>query len=193
MDKKVRISTAILIITSIGAALVGLLTNLLAAQITSFSNITIFASIAFAFLGIIFALIVYFQQRSAFQQKQLINETSQNSAKSEEELEEFKQHIKIENQKLEVELKEKQLTLEKTRLDLKERQLELEKERLASTLELANRLVETLKPEASEAEKTSYISALLSDLLKLAGGPGLEISKVEEKAKEIRSEEIKDR
>ena len=82
----------------------------------------------------------------------------------------------LEKQMAQLEIERKQLALEKERLELQEQRLELEKKRVDYALETANKMIAILSPNADAGTKALLARTLLSPLLQLGNGKGLELA-----------------
>lgn len=79
-------------------------------------------------------------------------------------------------EKAELEKQAALLEIEKQRLELMAKRLEVEKMRIDYALEIAGKMVNTLRPDADEETKVLLMQTLLPDLLKLGTGKGLELA-----------------
>lgn len=85
------------------------------------------------------------------------------------------QKADLERQLTQVEIERKKLALEKERLELQEQLLELEKKRVDYALETANKMIDILSPDADKGTRAILARTLLSSLLQLGNGKGIQL------------------
>lgn len=103
----------------------------------------------------------------------LENRAKEQEMKLKEQREE--QIYQIQVQEAELEKMRRQLNLELQRLELEKQHLELEKERVKFSLEIAEKMVNILHPEADAEKRALLTKALLPSLLELGDSKGLEL------------------
>lgn len=86
------------------------------------------------------------------------------------------QNIDQEQQEQLLEIEGKLLQVERERIELLEKELELEKRRIEYALEIASKMIDILYPSSDENTRATIIQSLLSDILQLGNGKGLELA-----------------
>lgn len=86
------------------------------------------------------------------------------------------QKAELEKQITLLELESRQLEVEKQRVGIQEQRLDLEKKRVDYALETAGKMINILNPGADAGTKAILAQTLLSSLLQLGNGKGLELA-----------------
>lgn len=91
-------------------------------------------------------------------------------------IKEAEQKAEQENQMALLEQEKRRLELEERRLEVLEKQLEVQKKGIEYALEIAGKVVDTLRPGADPATRAMEIQTLLPNLVQLQNGKGLELA-----------------
>jgi transcriptional regulator with XRE-family HTH domain len=92
------------------------------------------------------------------------------------EIKEAEQKAGQENQMALLEQEKQRLELEQRRLEVLEKQLEVQKKGIEYALELAGKIVDTLRPDVDAAARAMVIQTLLPNIIQLQNGKGLELA-----------------
>jgi uncharacterized protein YjbI with pentapeptide repeats len=98
----------------------------------------------------------------------------ENKAKA-QAIEHARQKSDQENKSALLEQERQELAIERERLEILEKRLEVQKKGIEYALEIANKTVSMLDPNADEQKKAMLIQSLLPTLLQLHNGKGLEL------------------
>ena len=91
---------------------------------------------------------------------------------------EFKQSEQKADQEQEMALLEREkqrLEIERLRLEVLEKRLETQKKAIEYALEIANKVIDALHPDADSATRAMEVQVLLPNLVQLQNGRGLEL------------------
>ncbi len=86
------------------------------------------------------------------------------------------QERRLAAEKADLEKQSALLEIEKQRLELMAKRLEVEKQRFDYALEIAEKMVSTMRPDADEEMRITLMQTLLPSLLLLGTGKGLELA-----------------
>ncbi len=107
-------------------------------------------------------------------QQRLEKAELENRAKR-QEIEQVKQKAAQENKLALLDQERQELEVERQRLELLEKRLEVQKKGIEFAIEIANKMVDILRPSADEDTRAMLIQAVLPNLLQLDNGKGLEL------------------
>jgi hypothetical protein len=117
------------------------------------------------------------QRKAKLEQLEVENRlAAQKIKEAEQKLEQQQQMTKLEREKQELELEKQRLELEKERQALVGQRLEMQQKRIEDALELANKAVNLVYPNADVDMRPMLVQTLVNNVLQLQYVKGLELT-----------------